>query len=926
MKNQLLTLVAILLFGTSYGQLSITTNILPISCYGGSDGMIEVFATGGVSPYTYTWVMDGSTLFVTTSFITNLPASDIFVYVTDNVGATVGDTIEMLDPPIWNIATTTTPATCGANDGTISLTFSGGTAPYTFQWNNGSTVMNPTQLSAGTYNVTITDANGCSYTELATVTTTGSLAVNTFVQYDSCQGTACIVASTVPNATYSWSNGAVTPQICGLPDGTYNVTVTGPSGCTGFAIETVVNATVLQAAATSTPASCGSDGSVISTATGGTPPYTYAWNTLDNTSTVSNLPAGNYTVTVSDVNGCSTTATTNIANGSFSLDSITVTQATCNISADATATLYVSGSNPPFSYTFNGTTGSNNVFTGLSIGTYSVTVTDGGGCILVQSFTVTQANLQVQTGIVQQSNCLTGQAGSLFATALNGLPPYNFAWSDGSITDTVANLTTGGYTVTVTDASGCSAVRHQFVTSAVNCRAKVMGKVYVDADSSCAFSTGDIGVRYMMVNTGGYNNGYTDINGNWFAYLDAGVYYVKALNIGNNAHLGNICGTDSITVTVLDTTTITGIDFLKTAEVPHNVGVWLNCGVVRPGFTQTVTANLFNYGYSAADGHGTVTLDPAFSAINSYAASNGIVIDSVSSTQPITLYYSYTGLPPQQNVSIQLYVQVPLIPTVFLGQLVTNSATVTLDNNTDLALDNNSSSCTTTVVGSYDPNDKQVFNANNESIDGPATIGDTLLRYLIRFQNTGTDTAFTVVIRDTLDEHLNVSSFRFIAASHNVEIEFYEERIVHFVFNNILLPDSNVNEPGSHGFVEFDIEVLNKTQLDEVSNQAAIYFDFNPPIYTNTVVTARMVGISETTQLPVHVFPNPTSGLLSVNIGGQPIELVEIYDLMGRKVMVQAVGNSIQAEIDATDLNGGVYIVRVLSGGSWFQERVVVAH
>lgn len=926
MKNLLLAFAALLLFGNAYAQLAITTNVSPISCFGGNDGMIEVFATGGVPPYTYSWVMDEVPLFVTTSYITNLPESDIFVYVTDDVGNTVGDTIEMLDPPVWTIATTSTPATCGLNDGSISLTFFGGTAPYTFLWNNGATTMNISQLFPGSYNVTITDANGCSYSETATVGTTGSLAITTSVQYDSCQGTACLQAVSVPNAFYSWSTGATTPQICGLPNGTYSVTVTGPSGCTGFASQTITNVSTLQAAATSSPASCGSDGSVIATATNGTPPYTYLWNTADNTSQVSNLPAGNYTVTVTDASGCSTTATTFIANGSFALDSITVTQATCDISTDATATLYVSGSNPPFSYTFNGSTGSSNVFSGLGIGTYSVTVTDGGGCILVQSFTVTQANLQVQTGIVQQSNCLTGQAGSLSVAPLNGLPPYDYSWSNGMTTDTVTNLTTGGYTVTVTDASGCSAVRHQFVTSAVNCRAKVMGKVYVDADSSCVFNTGDIGVRYMMVSTGGYNNGYTDVNGNWVAYLDAGVYYIKAPNVGNNAHLGNACSTDSITVTVTDTTTITGIDFPKTTEVPHNVGVSINCGIVRPGFTQTVTVNLYNYGYTVADGHGTVTLDPAFSAINSYSANNGVVIDSISTTQPKTLYYSYTGLAPQQNASMYVYVQVPVIPAVFLGQLITNNATVTLDNNTDLALDNNISSCATTIVGSYDPNDKQVFNTDNESIDGPAMVEDTLLRYLIRFQNTGTDTAFTVVIRDTLDEHLNVSSFRFISSSHNVDIEFYEERIVHFVFNNILLPDSNVNEPASHGFVEFDIEVLNKTQLDEVSNQAAIYFDFNPPIYTNTVTTSRIVGIAEGLTMPVNVFPNPTSGMLSVNVAGLPIESVELYDLMGKKVLVKVAGNTLQADIDASELQSGIYIVRVMSGGSWYQEKVVVAH
>lgn len=920
-----LIILATVLFSvaTAHAQLSLTTSITPISCFGGSDGMIQANVTGGTPPYNYSWVMNGNPLFVTGPNLTGLPACYVFVYVTDDLGATVGDTIEMFDPQPWQVNTTATPASCGVSDGSITVSVFGGVPPYTFTWSNGSTTQNQQQLPAGTYLVTITDVNGCEYTESATVNNTGNLSVTTTVQYDTCQGTACIIANSVPNATYTWSNGQTGQQICGLADFTYSVTVTGPSGCTGIASVPITNVTTMQVSATSVAASCGSDGSVIASAVNGSPPYTYLWNTNDTTAQVTNLPAGNYTVTVTDNNGCSAVGNTTISSGVFTVDSVIVIPATCATSTDGAATVFVTGTNPPFDYAWSD--GHNtNANTGLASGTYTVTITDANSCILVQSVTISEVSLQVTTGIITQSNCLTGQSGALFASALNGSAPYSYDWSNNVTGDTITGLSTGGYTVTVTDNSGCSAVRHQFVTSSVNCRARVSGRVYVDLDSDCNNTPADVGVGGVMVTTGGYSNGYTNSQGNWVTYLDAGVYYLKVFNIGNGAHLTNACGVDSMIVTVTDTTSQINIDFPKSTSVEHNVGITTNCGVARPGFSFTSSSTITNYGFYAASGTGSIVLDPIFTGITSYNVGPGIVVDSVTSS-PTTLHFHYSGLQPQTSAHITIVAQVPQMPTVALGQFVNNSASVALSNEPDQSLDNNNATCTTVIVGSYDPNDKQVFNTDGGSIDGPATVNDTLLRYYIRFQNTGTDTAFNIVVRDTLDVDLNVSTFRFISASHPVEIEFHEERIIHFVFSNILLPDSNVNEPLSHGFIEFDIEVKDKSQLEELSNQAAIYFDFNPPIYTNTVVTQRIVGIGEKISVPVNVYPNPASSTLTVNLGGSLMEQVEVYDLMGKLVLTEKIQPSVNAQIDVSGLVNGLYLVRVRNGANWHQSKVIIS-
>lgn len=139
------------------------------------------------------------------------------------------------------------------------------------------------------------------------------------------------------------------------------------------------------------------------------------------------------------------------------------------------------------------------------------------------------------------------------------------------------------------------------------------------------------------------------------------------------------------------------------------------------------------------------------------------------------------------------------------------------------------------------------------------------------------------------------------------------------------MPDSNVNEPLSHGFIEFDIEVKDKSQLEELSNQAAIYFDFNPPIYTNTVVTQRIVGIGEKISVPVNVYPNPASSTLTVNLGGSLMEQVEVYDLMGKLVLTEKIQPSVNAQIDVSGLVNGLYLVRVRNGANWHQSKVIIS-
>ena len=222
--------------------------------------------------------------------------------------------------------------------------------------------------------------------------------------------------------------------------------------------------------------------------------------------------------------------------------------------------------------------------------------------------------------------------------------------------------------------------------------------------------------------------------------------------------------------------------------------------------------------------------------------------------------------------------------------------------------------------GSYDPNDKQV---------SPTGIGDdhlvpanTQLDYLIRFQNTGTDTAFTVVIVDTLSAHLDAGSIIPGASSHPYTFEYAEDRVVRFTFNNIMLPDSNVNEAASNGFVKFKIQQQADNPDDtRIENSAAIYFDFNEPVITNnTFVTIgenifEVVNAAQEVHLPgvlAKVYPNPVREQITFELEGLSLSEGEllIYDQLGKLIATKQIGHS-KFDYDCTDLVPGAYWYRV---------------
>jgi uncharacterized repeat protein (TIGR01451 family) len=233
------------------------------------------------------------------------------------------------------------------------------------------------------------------------------------------------------------------------------------------------------------------------------------------------------------------------------------------------------------------------------------------------------------------------------------------------------------------------------------------------------------------------------------------------------------------------------------------------------------------------------------------------------------------------------------------------------------------------VTGSYDPNDKTGY---------PLGIGSTHdvlpnqeIEYLIRFQNTGTDTAFTVVIRDTLSMDFDIFSVRSGAASNDYSFRMYGPRVLEWTFSNIMLPDSNVNEAGSHGFVKFNVkqqrDLVNGTVLE---NSAAIYFDFNAPIYTNIsshTVNQHSIILNTDKQVDyekntIKIYPNPTAGILQIEQKDNNALNIKIYDNLGRLVL-QKQSNSSISNLDISNLTDGIYFIAIKGDNEFFSSKIL---
>ena len=446
---------------------ALTANCSPtdVSCNGGSDGAVDLTAAGGTPPYTYAW-NNGSTM----QDISGLAAGSYSVVVTDANGCTATCSATVNEPTPIAIQINPSNVSCaGGIDGDIDITVSGGTPAYSYLWNNGATTEDLVNLSAGTYSVQVTDANGCTATTSSiTITEPAAIAIQINPTNVSCHGgndgaIDITVSGGTPAYSYLWNNGATTEDLMNIGAGTYSVVVTDANGCTATTSSiTITQPGPISVTTQVTNVDCFGDatGSISTSVNGGTPPYSYTWSNGATTSGLTGIPAGTYTVNVSDANNCtssgSSVSVTVMQPNSSVFASAVATDASCFGGSDGSVDATVGGGTPPYTYSWsNGSTTED--ISGLSAGTYTLMVTDAKNCTAMTNATVGESSLLQASAVATDADCFGGNDGSVDLTVSGGTAPYSYNWSNGVSTEDLANLMAGSYSVVVTDANGCTA-------------------------------------------------------------------------------------------------------------------------------------------------------------------------------------------------------------------------------------------------------------------------------------------------------------------------------------------------------------------------------------------------------------------------------------------------------------------------------------
>lgn len=445
-------------------NIAAQTNVL---CNGGSTGSATVGIISGTAPYTYGWNPTGQM----SATATGLPVGTYSATVTDAKGCTNTITATITEPAVLQafVPIQNNIICNGGTTGWATATQLGGTAPYSYSWNPSSqTSATITNVAAGTYSVTITDNNGCTAQNSVTLTQAPAItATVTVVSNPLCFGQNTGVLSVAHSNgtapfTYNWNPGsAATVSVSSLTAGAYTVSINDANGCTANASATITEPPLLTMTLSSTPDHCMlGDGTTTISPSGGSGAYTYNWSpSAQNTATATGLSAGTYTATLTDNNGCSVTSNVNVIPLAVdTLQFVSKTNTSCNSGCNGVATLQLSSTgNGPYTYSWNTVPAQASLTaTGLCAGVYILTVTDNSGCQDTMSITITQPPAITATLTSTNTRCFGDNTGTATATISGGTPGYTYLWNNSQSNSTATGLASGNYTITITDANGCS--------------------------------------------------------------------------------------------------------------------------------------------------------------------------------------------------------------------------------------------------------------------------------------------------------------------------------------------------------------------------------------------------------------------------------------------------------------------------------------
>jgi gliding motility-associated-like protein len=463
-------------------NLVVTNQKQDVLCHGDNTGSVSLSTSGGNGAYTYNW--GGGQ---TGNSLSGLSAGTYSFTVTDGSGCTKSQTITISQPNPISIASNLQDVDCaGGNNGSIILTSSGGVGGYSYNWSNGNVSNLNSNLSAGSYTVTVTDANNCSQTGSYTISQSSSLATTSSVTDVTCNGLgngSIIVSASggTPGYSFNWSNGQITQNLTSATAGTYTLTITDSKNCQKITTHTITEPTTLSGTLSANPVGCSgnANGSINMNAFGGVSPYSFVWSPNANgqtSSNVSNLSNGMYIVTVTDANNCQFTDSINVGQPSALTLTETSSPVLCNGGSDGSATISAAGGVGNYSYNwpvFSSNAGATN--SNLSAGIYVVTVLDGNNCASQITVTINEPPILASNETVTNETCYQFDDGSIHLITSGGIAPYTYKWSNGESTSSINTLSPGHYSVTVMDANGCTEVKTSSIADAPSLFVDVIG-------------------------------------------------------------------------------------------------------------------------------------------------------------------------------------------------------------------------------------------------------------------------------------------------------------------------------------------------------------------------------------------------------------------------------------------------------------------
>lgn len=466
------------------------------------------------------------------------------------------------------------------------------------------------------------------------------------------------------------------------------------------------------------------------------------------------------------------------------------------------------------------------------------------------------------------------------------------------VTGPDANADTAYYTIVVGDTCG-----------------NINGKAYLDANSDCVYSVGETLLAGIPITLKQGSNviatSYTDATGDYAFSVPSAFTYdiVPVLNISNYGYSVTCPASGQYTNVSVPAN---GMDFGTNCQPGFDLQTYLTGWNFRPGFNGYVYPHALNTYCQPMNGQLELILDPLTNYVSASPSPTSISGDTLrwnfSNLSNSNYWWNWNSFNPQ------VIIYTP--PSAQIGDTVCFTTNLTPTSG-DVNTANNTYSTCYVVSNSWDPNAKDV-SPKGTGPNGDLPIGMHDMTYTVQFQNTGTDTAFNIFVLDTIDADLDISTFQAIASSHQMQVDILAGNVVKFSFANIMLVDSNMNEPLSHGQVMYTVKTKPGLLVGtQIKNTAHIYFDFNPAIVTNTTINTIAV-LSAVNEISsdnfISIYPNPASTNVLVALNEKQIGAdLMIVNALGQTVLKEKAKQK-EVILDVRNLSPGIYNLMVNDG------------